>query len=162
MISDDAAPSVSEAIRRTMRANRGKNTRPEMALRSLVHRAGYRFRIHVRGLPGTPDLVFTARRKVIWLHGCFWHSHPGCRFATTPKTRAAYWIPKLSRNRQRDGEHALLLAGMGWDSLVVWECEMKNPGAVSARMRDFLGPVRHPAGVGRPAAIQQPGRAPGC
>jgi DNA mismatch endonuclease Vsr len=78
---------VSDAIRRTMQSNRGKDTAPERALRSLAHSAGYRFRKHVRGLPGTPDLVFSARRKAIWLHGCLWHSHPGCRFATVPRTR---------------------------------------------------------------------------
>ena len=130
-----------------MRANKGTNTKPELVVRSLLHRAGYRFRIHGRSLPGTPDLVFTARRKVVLVHGCFWHAHPGCRYATVPKTRADYWIPKLERNRERDTEHAKHLHELGWADLVVWECEMKDPTKLFERLSDFLGPVRHrPAG----------------
>ena len=136
-------PDVPDAVRRTMRANKGKDTKPELALRSLLHRAGYRFRIHVRDLPGTPDVVFTARRKVVCVHGCFWHAHPDCRYATVPKTRADYWIPKLERNRERDAEHAIRLRGMGWASVVVWECEMKDPVCVLERLSAFLGPSRH-------------------
>ncbi len=126
-----------------MRANKGKDTKPELALRSLLHRDGYRFRIHGRHLPGTPDVVFTARRKVVCVHGCFWHAHPGCRYATIPKTRADYWVPKLSRNRERDAAHTLRLRDMGWDSAVVWECEMKDPETVREHLSAFLGPVRH-------------------
>ncbi len=126
-----------------MRANKGKDTRPELALRSMLHRAGYRFRVHGRGMPGTPDLVFSARRKVVWLHGCFWHRHEGCRFATVPKTRTDYWLPKFARNRERDAEHAARLGQMGWRSLVVWECEMRRPDVVGGRVSAFLGPPRH-------------------
>jgi len=132
---------VSEAIRRTMRSNRGKDTAPERTLRSLAHSMGYRFRKHVRTLPGTPDLVFTARRKAIWLHGCFWHSHPGCRFATIPRTRADYWVPKLEQNRVRDARHAARLGEMGWETLVVWECELQDPGRVKGALKRFLGPT---------------------
>ena len=139
-------PDTAEAVRRTMRANRGKDTKPELALRSLLHLDGYRFRIHGRGLPGTPDVVFTARRKAVFAHGCFWHSHPGCRNATVPKTRSGYWVPKLARNRERDTEHTVKLRAMGWYSLVVWECEMMDGAAVQERLRDFLGPVRHRPG----------------
>jgi DNA mismatch endonuclease Vsr len=137
-----AWPDVSDAIRRTMRANKGKGTGPELALRSILHSMGYRFRIHVRGLPGTPDIVFRARHKAVWLHGCFWHAHEGCRFATVPKTRADYWVPKLVRNRERDGEHANRLTEMGWQSMVVWECELIDLEAVRSRLGDFLGPTR--------------------
>ena len=126
-----------------MRANRGKDTKPELALRSMLHRGGYRFRVHFRGLPGTPDVVFTARRKAVFVHGCYWHSHPGCRNATVPKTRSDYWVPKLARNRERDTDHVARLRAMGWDSLVVWECEMKDAAAIRERLRDFLGPARH-------------------
>jgi DNA mismatch endonuclease Vsr len=91
-------PSVTEATRRTMQGNKGKDTVPELALRSLIHSMGYRYRTHVRSLPGSPDVVFTARRRVVWLHGCFWHSHPGCKFVTKPRIRAEYWGPKLARN----------------------------------------------------------------
>jgi DNA mismatch endonuclease (patch repair protein) len=136
-------PPVSTAIQKTMRGNRGKNTLPEIALRSLVHALGYRYRIHGRELPGTPDLVFTARRKVIWLHGCYWHAHPGCRFATVPKTRAAFWTEKFARNRERDAEHEVRLREMGWASLTVWECEMKDPTAVQKRVCEFLGTTCH-------------------
>jgi DNA mismatch endonuclease (patch repair protein) len=139
--SSAAWPDVSDAIRRTMRANKGKNTIPELALRSMVHGMGYRFRVHVRGLPGTPDIVFRSRCKIIWLHGCYWHGHAGCRFATVPKTRVDYWIPKLARNRERDVQHANRLTEMGWQSMVVWECEMKDLEAVRRGLRDFLGPT---------------------
>jgi DNA mismatch endonuclease (patch repair protein) len=135
-------PDVTESIRKTMRANKGKDTLPELALRSLVHRLGYRFRIHVRGLPGTPDLVFPRRKKVIWMHGCFWHRHPGCRFTTVPKTRANYWLAKFARNQVLDGEHTNRLAELGWQTLVVWECEMKDDMAVTRRVETFLGPSR--------------------
>ena len=137
-----AWPDVSISIRKTMASNKGKNTKPELLLRSSLHALGYRFWLHDRKLPGTPDIIFSGRRKVIWLHGCFWHAHLGCRFATTPKTRADYWIPKLARNRERDAEHADRLQLMGWRSLVVWECEMKSMEAVEARMKSFLGPTR--------------------
>jgi DNA mismatch endonuclease Vsr len=137
-----AWPDVSDAVRRTMRANKGKNTNPELAVRSILHSMGYRFRIHVRGLPGTPDVVFPSRRKAVWLHGCFWHAHEECRFATVPKTRADYWVPKLARNRERDAQHVLQLNYMRWESMVVWECEMKDLEAVRSRLRDFLGPTR--------------------
>lgn len=147
-------PDVADAIRRSMRANRSKDTAPELALRSLLHRAGYRFRVNVRGLPGTPDLVFTARRKAIWLHGCWWHAHPGCRHATTPKTRTAFWAEKFARNRQRDAENEQRLRAMRWDTLVIWECEMKDMVTVEGLVRGFLGIARHtearpPSGAGQ-------------
>src|ERR1043166_4195911 len=81
---------------------RAKNTKPEMAVRSLAHRLGYRFRLHVRNLPGSPDLVFVSRKKAIFVHGCFWHAHPGCSVAKIPRTRGAFWSEKLQRNRERD------------------------------------------------------------
>jgi DNA mismatch endonuclease (patch repair protein) len=115
-MASTAWPDVADAIRKTMASNKGTNTRPELLLRSSLHSAGYRFRIHGRALPGKPDIVFAGRRKVVWVHGCFWHAHPGCRFSTTPKTRAEYWIPKLIRNRERDAEHARRLAHLGWES----------------------------------------------
>ena len=145
-----AWPDVADAIRRTMKANKGKDTKPELALRSMLHGGGYRFRVHGRHLPGTPDVVFGARRKVVCVHGCFWHSHPGCRYATVPKTRADFWIPKLARNRERDTMNTISLVGMGWASMVVWECEMRDPERVRGRLSAFLGPTRH----------RVPGRSP--
>jgi DNA mismatch endonuclease, patch repair protein len=135
-------PDVAAPIRKTMAANKGKNTKPEVELRSLLHLLGYRFRIHGRELPGTPDVVFSARRKVIWLHGCFWHSHPGCRFATKPKTRADFWEAKLARNVERDAEHEERLRQMGWQSLVVWECDLQDKTTLRSCVQGFLGSPR--------------------
>ncbi len=128
-----------------MRAIRSKDTEPEMAVRSLVHRLGYRFRLHRQDLPGTPDLVFPARRKVIFVHGCFWHSH-ACKTGLIPKSNRDFWLPKLRRNKMRDRRNLEVLAQQGWDALVIWQCELKNSSAVSRRVRQFLGPNGSPRG----------------
>ena len=99
------------------------DTKPEFAVRRAAHRLGYRFRLHRRDLPGTPDLVFPRLRKVILVHGCFWHQHVGCRLARQPKSRPDYWLPKLERNWKRDAETQATLRELGWDVLVVWECQ---------------------------------------
>lgn len=121
-----------------MRAIRSKGMRPELAVRSLVHRMGYRFRLHRTDLPGKPDLVFSSRHKVIFVHGCFWHSHD-CRLSHTPKSNGDYWGPKLERNRARDVLNAESLTIAGWKSLVVWECETSDSGGLAKRVRRFLG-----------------------
>lgn len=121
-----------------MRAIRSKDMRPELAVRSLVHRLGYRFRLHRNDLPGKPDLVFGPRRKVIFVHGCFWHSH-GCKLSHTPKSNPAYWGPKLERNHTRDANNLTLLADDGWNSLTIWECEIGTPDMVKKRVKQFLG-----------------------
>lgn len=141
-LQKDAWPDVPDAVRRTMKGNKSRDTVPEMSLRSLVHSMGYRFRTHRCGLPGKPDLAFSARRKAVWMHGCFWHSHPGCRFAITPRTRVEYWSAKLARNRQRDIRNAERLREIGWETMVVWECELRDADAVKAHLRAFLGPRR--------------------
>jgi DNA mismatch endonuclease (patch repair protein) len=120
-----------------MRAIRSKGMRPELAVRSLVHRMGYRFRLHRKDLPGKPDLVFVSRRKVIFVHGCYWHGH-SCKLAHTPKTNTAYWGPKLQRNRARDKKNLKSLRRLGWTALVIWECGLKNLGTSAARIRRFL------------------------
>ncbi len=140
--SSAAGLTVSDAVRKSMTANKSKNTKPELMLRSLVHAMGYRYRVHVRGLPGTPDLVFGPRRKVVWLHGCFWHQHPGCSRATTPRSGKISGVPKLARNRQRDIENEDRLRGMGWQTLIVWECELKDRKPFGVRLCRFLGPTR--------------------
>ncbi|MBT7455034.1 MAG: DNA mismatch endonuclease Vsr [Gemmatimonadetes bacterium] len=118
---------------------RGKDTKPEIFVRSLVHRLGYRFRLHRRDLPGTPDLVFPSRRKIIFVHGCFWHQHPSCRYAAKPKTRADFWAAKLTANSDRD-QHVLKdLRATGWDVLVIWECETTTEDHVAQRLISFLG-----------------------
>jgi len=117
---------------------RGKNTKPEIVVRSIIHRMGYRFRLHDAGLPGKPDIVFPKYRKLIFVHGCFWHQHPGCPSASRPSTNTEYWNRKFDRNMQRDQEHLVELQMLGWDALIVWECELRDLAKLSARLRTFL------------------------
>jgi DNA mismatch endonuclease, patch repair protein len=119
-----------------MRAIRSEGTSPEMEVRKLIHAMGYRFRLHGTDLPGKPDLVFPSRRKLIFIHGCFWHSH-GCRRAHVPKSNLDYWRPKLARNRKRDELSLRLLRKAGWKALVVWECQLKRQTVVR-RIGKFL------------------------
>ena len=103
---------------------------------------GYRFRIQGRGLPGRPDIVFRARKKAVFVHGCFWHGHPGCRFAYQPKTRSAWWRAKIKATQGRDVRAAAALQELGWRSFIVWECECRNPEELKESLRRFLGGVR--------------------
>lgn len=121
-----------------MRRIRKTDTKPELAVRRAAHRLGYRFRLHRRDLPGTPDLVFPRLRKVILVHGCFWHQHPGCRLARTPKSRLDYWLPKLRRNQQRDTEASQALDRLGWKVLVIWECQATTEEAAAEIIAPFL------------------------
>ncbi len=118
---------------------RGKNTRPEMLVRRAAHALGYRFRLHRRDLPGSPDLVFPGRRKIIFVHGCFWHRHEGCRYAAMPKSNAEFWREKFEKNRIRDRGAMTDLVGRGWDPLVVWECETLDEKVLSQRIASHLG-----------------------
>jgi DNA mismatch endonuclease (patch repair protein) len=122
-----------------MRRIRSEDTNPEIALRSMLHKLGYRFRLHRKDLPGRPDIVFPGRSKVIFVHGCFWHQHPGCREGRVPGSRVEYWMPKLERNMVRDAANRSLLEEQGWGVLVVWECELRNPQALSKKVKRFLG-----------------------
>ena len=115
-----------------------KDTKPEMIVRSSAHALGYRFRLHRKDLPGRPDLVFPSRRKVVFVHGCFWHRHPGCRMASTPKTRAAYWQSKFDANERRDAAAIEALERSGWAVLVIWECETRNQSTLSGKLKAFL------------------------
>ena len=110
-----------------------------MIVRRLAHGMGYRYRLHGKDLLGKPDLVFPARGKVIFVHGCFWHQHACPRGSRSPKSSRDYWIPKLKRNKQRDVENQARLCEMGWDVLVIWECEMKDRDALKNRIAAFLG-----------------------
>jgi DNA mismatch endonuclease (patch repair protein) len=121
-----------------MRSIRKVNTRPEMLVRRSLHAQGYRYRIHRRDLPGSPDLVFPGRRKIIFVHGCFWHQHEGCSLARQPKSRPDYWPRKLARNVERDSDVRQRLADLGWQVLVVWECETRNPTLMGDRLTGFL------------------------
>jgi DNA mismatch endonuclease (patch repair protein) len=124
-----------------MRRIKSKGMRPELAVRRAVHRIGYRCRLHRHGLPGTPDLVFGAARKVIFVHGCFWHGHddPSCRRSHVPRSNESYWWPKLWRNKERDKKDIELLETSGWRVLVIWECETRNQGRLEAALTGFLG-----------------------
>ena len=124
---------------RLMRQVRGKDTKPEMAVRRLAHALGYRFRLHRKDLPGTPDIVFPSRRKVIFVHGCFWHRHPGCRKASMPTTNYDFWKSKFARNIERDARKEAALREAGWNVLVIWECETRHEDDLRVRLRDFLG-----------------------
>ena len=125
-----------------MRAVRQKKTKPEMAVRSALHGLGYRFRANARGLPGSPDLAFTARRKAIFVHGCFWHRHPGCCLASTPKTRTGFWEEKFARNVERDARKVAELEAEGWETLTVWECQTRDMEGLVLELVEFLGPSR--------------------
>jgi DNA mismatch endonuclease (patch repair protein) len=117
---------------------RGKDTSPEIAVRRATHRLGYRFRLHRRDLPGTPDLVFPARRLVLFVHGCFWHRHPGCKRCTMPKTRAAFWCEKFEANKARDVRNANELRSLGWRVEVVWECETIKAKNLYTKLRNLI------------------------
>ena len=121
-----------------MAAVHSEDTRPEMAVRKIVHGLGYRYRLHVRALPGRPDLVFPSRRKVIFVHGCFWHRHSKCRYATSPKTREEFWRAKFTSNVARDRSARRELKRMDWAVLTVWQCELKKPDKLTERLNDFL------------------------
>jgi len=122
-----------------MRRVRSKDTAPEMAVRVLAHRLGYRYRLHRPDLPGKPDLVFSGRRKIIFVHGCFWHQHPACKQAERPASNTEYWNRKLARNIIRDERNIAALVAKGWDVLVIWECEIRNKAGLQERLIEFLG-----------------------
>ena len=132
---DTLTPSERSA---RMALIRSANTKPEVAVRRLAHAMGYRFRLHRRDLPGRPDIVFPGRRKVILVHGCFWHAHADCKVANQPKSRSEFWREKFARNKSRDAANLIELARMKWDVLVVWECETKNIDDLRQRLRAFL------------------------
>lgn len=123
-----------------MRAIRSKGMAPEMIVRKVAHALGFRFRLHCKDLPGKPDLVFAGRKKVIFVHGCFWHQHPdpSCKIARLPKSNLDYWLPKLERNVTRDAQHITDLEAAGWDVLTIWECEAKDRPLLDAKLTKFL------------------------
>ena len=141
------ADRIDAAARsRNMSRIRSKGTKPEMAVRRTAHRLGYRFRLHRRDLPGTPDLVFPSRRKIIFVHGCFWHRHadPSCRAAHTPRSNEAYWEAKIARNIARDATAHEELERMGWEVLELWECRIRDAQATEKIICEFLGKTGSP------------------
>jgi len=141
----------TEASRSALMARIGsKNTAPELVVRQLLHAMGYRFRLHRRDLPGTPDIVLPRRRKAIFVHGCFWHAH-GCRIGRPPKSKPEFWEPKLARNRARDEEKRQALLQAGWTVLTIWQCEIKERTALAERLQAFLGSAgKNPIDFGIP------------
>ena len=130
---------ISKAQRSAnMRAVRSRNTEPEVRVRKVVRSLGYRFRLHRRDLPGKPDIAFTDLHKAVYVHGCFWHQHSGCRRATMPQTNRAFWRKKLKRNAVRDSKQLAAIRKRGWRALVVWECETKDEKRLVARLKRFL------------------------
>jgi len=130
-----------------MRAVAQKNTKPELRVRRRLHALGFRFRLHRRDLPGTPDIVLPRHKAVILVHGCFWHQHPGCRRAARPRTRQGYWLPKLARNVARDAKTVAELEALGWRVLVLWECELRESKVLDAALQQFIGQSQHIAGI---------------
>jgi DNA mismatch endonuclease (patch repair protein) len=116
----------------------GKDTKPELSVRKVAHQLGYRFRLHRRDLPGTPDLVFPGRKKIVFVHGCFWHRHAGCRLAYVPKSNAAFWGLKFESNIRRDVIARTRLTELGWEVRVIWECETKNSDTLAQLLKEFL------------------------
>lgn len=117
---------------------RSKDSKPELAVRRLIHGLGYRYRLHRRDLPGTPDLVFAGLKRVIFVHGCFWHQHPGCKNARMPKSRQEFWGTKLGANVTRDERDLRALRKLGWQTMVVWECEVSDIARLTRRITGFL------------------------
>lgn len=134
----DQFKKTSEARRRIMRAIRSRDTSPEMAVRSIAHRLGYRFRLCRKDLPGKPDLVFPRLRKALFVHGCFWHSHRCSEGARIPSQNRAYWREKFARTKKRDETACETLAAMGWDVGVFWECELADRKSITRKIRKFL------------------------
>jgi DNA mismatch endonuclease (patch repair protein) len=121
-----------------MRRIKSKGMKPELMVRQMAHRMGYRYRLYAPKLPGKPDMTFPARRKIIEVRGCFWHQHTGCVDSHLPKSNPGYWTPKLDRNKQRDKRNLARLRGLGWHVMVIWECETTDSKILETRLRKFL------------------------
>lgn len=130
-----------ERRKQIMRAIKDKDTRPEMIVRALTHAMGYRYRLHHRDLPGRPDLVFSSRRKVIFVHGCFWHGHTACKNGRLPKSNVGYWSNKIQRNCDRDRRAERKLRSWGWGVMTIWECQVNDSQVLGRRITRFLNRV---------------------
>jgi len=134
-VADIVGPEKRSAM---MSGIRGRDTRPELKVRSILHSLGYRFRLHAANLPGKPDIVLPKLKTVILVHGCFWHRHKGCRFCYSPKTRIDFWEKKFVRNQERDREVRRRLRSLGWRTIVVWECKTRDPAKLEKLLRAAL------------------------
>lgn len=128
----------SHRRREIMSRIKGRDTRPELVVRQIAHGLGFRFRLHRKDLPGRPDLVFPRYRAVVFVHGCFWHRHEGCRYAYQPKSRVHFWTRKFRQNVARDHRNEVDLRSLGWRVLIIWECETRNQAALERRLLDCL------------------------
>jgi DNA mismatch endonuclease (patch repair protein) len=129
---------VSQAKRSMiMRSVRAKHSSPELAVRKIIFALGYRYRLHGANLPGKPDIVFPGKKKVIFIHGCFWHAH-GCPKGKPPKSNLSFWLPKFEKNKTRDTENVNSIISLGWKPLVIWQCEIKNKDVLIEKIRVFL------------------------
>ena len=135
-MSSEVKHEVSEQRSRNMSAIKSKNTKPEIAVRKLLHSMGYRFRLHRKDLPGSPDIVLPKYKTVIFVHGCFWHRHNNCKYATTPKTRKEFWENKFEENVKRDNLNQANLTLKGWKIIILWECQLKED--MKKRIRELL------------------------
>lgn len=134
----DQLQPVDERRSRIMRSVSSKNTAPERFVRSVLHSLGYRFRLHASELPGKPDIVFRTRRKAIWVHGCYWHGHD-CKKGRLPKTRLDFWTQKINENKIWDSRNEQSLSNLGWNFLVIWQCQLRNRETIERALCDFLG-----------------------
>lgn len=138
-LSQKSKVSISQSTRsQMMRSIRKTNTTPELIVRMLLRQLGIRYRLHARDLPGSPDIVMRRRKKAILVHGCFWHQHEGCRLAKLPSARPEYWIPKLARNQERDRIALAALSELGWNTFVVWECELTKLEELRSKLKEFV------------------------
>lgn len=138
-----------------MAAVKGKDTKPEMLVRRFLHAAGFRYGLHNRRLPGTPDIVLRKHKTVIFVNGCFWHGHEGCKYAHLPQTNAEFWRAKIERNRARDARDTATLRSQGWRVIVIWECELKTAALRQATLLSLLATLR-------PAYLVQTASGPSC
>ena len=137
-MSSEVIHEVSEQRSRNMSAIKSKNTKPEITVRKLLHSMGYRFRLHKKDLPGSPDIVLPKYKTVIFVHGCFWHRHQNCKYASNPKTRREFWEKKFKENIERDKKTQEKLKNLGWKTNIVWECEIKKQDKLIKKIEDFL------------------------
>lgn len=136
MCTDTVTPEQRSKI---MSMIKGKNTKPEILVRSVCHELGLRYRLHRKDLPGKPDLVFPKHRLCLFVHGCFWHRHPGCKYAYTPKSRLDFWLPKLAKNVERDLDAQQALIARGWKVVIIWECHTKNREVLRTEIQKTFG-----------------------
>ena len=137
-MSSEVMHKVSEQRSRNMSAIKSKNTKPEIAVRKLLHSMGYRFRLHRKDLPGSPDIVLPKYKTVIFVHGCFWHRHENCKYTSTPKTRQEFWENKFNSNKKRDQKIQKEIIDLGWKFIIIWECETHNIQPLEEKIKRLL------------------------